>query len=128
MKVTIGTTVLASGTASGQPARLVGGRGSRLSKAVALIGAVSPRLRDLGNVSYSDAIEADYSYATAALAQAAILSLRKAALQATVNLIYGDGAGAVTIGPALCTAADLVEWTGCGFTLRYEILATEAAS
>lgn len=128
MKVTIGATVLASGTAAGQPARLVGGRGARGHKAVALIGAVSPRLRDLGNITYTDSIETDYSYSTAALAQAAILSLRKAALQAVGDLIYGDGDAAVTIGPALCIAADLVEWTGCGFTLRFEILATEAAS
>ena len=126
MKVAIGTTVLASGTASGQPARLVGGRGARGYKAVPLIGAVSPHLRDLGNISYTDSIEADYTYDTAALAQAAILSLRKAALQATGNLIYGDDAAAITIGPALCITADLVEWTGCGMTIRYEILATEA--
>ena len=128
MKVAIGTVVLATGTASGQPARLTGGRGSRGYKATPLIGAASPNLRDLGNISYTDTIEADYSYSTAALAQAAILSLRKAALQATGNLIYGDGAGAVTIGPALCISADLVEWTGVGFTLRYEIIATEAAT
>ena len=125
MKVKIGSTTLASGTTSNQPARLLSGRGARMHRAVPLIGATAPHLRDLGNITYTDVIEADYTYTTPKLAQAAILSLREAALTATGTLVYGDGATATTIGPALCTAADLIDWTGCGFTLRYEILATK---
>lgn len=125
MKIKIGSTTLASGTTSNQPARLVSGRGARMHKAVPLIGAAAPHLRDLANITYTDVIEADYSYSTPELAQTAILTLREAALTATGTLVYGDGATATTIGPALCTAADLIDWTGCGFTLRYEILATK---
>lgn len=117
---------MAAGTAGAQPARLVQSRGTRQSATVPLIGATAPNLHDLGNVSFTDIIEADYTYATPTAAQAAILSLRSAALSATGTLIYGTGATATTIGPALCTAADLIEWTGCGITMRYEILTTEA--
>lgn len=126
MKVAIGTTVLALGTASGQPARLIGATGSKEVEASPLIRAGSPFLAERGNRSYHDIVEADYTYATPLLAQAAVLALRKAALSASGSLVYGDGAGSTTVGPAECRSAELVDWIGCGLTMRYEIIAVEA--
>lgn len=126
MKVTIGTTVLAAGTAGGEPARLVGGSGTKAVQVSPRVRATKPGLFSRGNRSYIDVVEADYTYATFALAQAAFLSLRTAALAATGSLIYGDGAGAVTVGPAEVRSAEVVDWTGCGLTMRYEIICVEA--
>jgi len=126
MRVAIGDTVLATGAAAGQPARLVEAAGERSAQVSEAIAAPAPALYDRANLRYEDTIEADYAYASAALAQAALLTLRSAALAATGNLVYGSGESAVTIGPALCTAARLIEWTGSGLTLRYTILATAA--
>lgn len=126
MKVTIGTTVLAAGTAGGQPARLVGGSGTKAVQVAPRIRAAKPGLFGRGNRSYVDIVEADYSYASFALAQAAFLSLRVAALSATGTLVYGDGAGASTVGPAEVRSAEVVDWTGCGLTMRYEIICVEA--
>jgi hypothetical protein len=126
MKVSIGTTVLASGTASGQPARLVGGTGSKGVDTPQRIRSAKGIVYGRGNRSYVDIIEADYSYATAVLAQAGFQALRVAALSATGTLVYGDGAGATTLGPGECRSAEVVEWTGCGLTMRYEIVFVEA--
>lgn len=126
MKVTIGTTVLAAGTAGGQPARLVGGSGTKSVQVSPRIRATKPGLFGRGNRSYVDIVEADYTYASAALAQAAFLALRTAALSATGTLVYGDGTDASTVGPAEVRSAAVVDWTGCGLTMRYEIIAVEA--
>lgn len=126
MKVTIGTTVLAAGTAGGQPARLVGGSGTKAVQVSPRVRATKPGLFSRGNRSYVDIVEADYTYATFALAQAAFLSMRTAALAATGSLVYGDGEGAVTVGPAEVRSAEVVDWTGCGLTMRYEIICVEA--
>ena len=126
MKVTIGTTVLAAGTAGGQPARLVGSTGTKSVQVAPRVRATKPGLFTRGNRVYVDVIEADYSYATFALAQAALLALRVAALSATGTLVYGDGAEASTIGPAEVRSAEVVEWTSCGLTMRYEIVCVEA--
>lgn len=125
MKVAIGTTVLALGTAGGQPARLIGATGSKEVEASPLIRAGSPFLAGRGNRSYHDIVEADYTYATPLLAQAAVLALRTAALSASGSLVYGDGAGSTTVGPAECRSAELVDWIGVGITMRYEIIAVE---
>lgn len=126
MKVTIGTTVLAAGTAGGEPARLVGGSGTKAVQVSPRVRATKPGLFSRGNRSYVDIVEADYTYATFALAQAAFLSMRTAALAATGSLVYGDGEGAVTVGPAEVRSAEVVDWTGCGLTMRYEIICVEA--
>lgn len=126
MKVTIGTTVIAAGTAGGQPAKLVGGSGSKAVQVAPRARADKPGLFSRGNRSYVDIVEADYSYATFALAQAAIRTLRRDALAASGTLVYGDGAGADTVGPAEVRNADIVEWTGVGMTMRYEIVCVEA--
>lgn len=126
MKVTIGTTVLAAGTAGGEPARLVGGSGTKAVQVSPRVRATKPGLFSRGNRSYVDIVEADYTYATFALAQAAFLSMRTAALAATGTLIYGDGEGATTVGPAEVRSAEVVDWTGSGLTMRYEIIAVEA--
>lgn len=127
MKVAIGTTVLALGTASGQPARLVGATGSKLVESAPVIRAGTPFMAGRGNRSYHDIVEADYTYATPQLAQAAVLALRTAALSASGSLVYGEGATLTTVGPAECRSAELVDWIGCGLTMRYEIIAVEAA-
>ena len=126
MKVAIGTTVLAAGTAGGQPSRLVGGTGSKSVETPQRIRADKGLVRNRGNRSYVDIIEADYSYASATLAKAGFQALRVAALSATGSLVYGDGADASTLGPAECRSATVVEWTGCGLTMRYEIVFVEA--
>jgi hypothetical protein len=125
MKVSIGTTVIAAGAAGGEPSRLASGSGTRVVQVSARIRASDAAIFDRGNRSYVDVVEADYSYATFALAQAAFLSLRSAALEATGSLVYGDGEDAVTIGPGLVRTAEVVEWTGCGLTMRYEIVCVE---
>ncbi|HOR69061.1 MAG TPA: hypothetical protein PLY53_15735 [Planctomycetota bacterium] len=125
MKIAIGTTVIASGTASGQPARIVGAAGHAAVEIVPRIGAEAAGVFGRGNRHYVDVVEADYTYAAPDLAQAAIHALRAAALAASGTLVYGDGAGATTVGPARCRAAELAEWIGCGITMRYEIVAQE---
>lgn len=126
MKVTIGTTVLASGFLAGQPAKIVSGSGTQAVQLPARIRAAKGVVFARGNRTFVDVVEADYSYATFELAQAAFLALRVAALSATGSLIYGDGAGAVTVGPAACRSAEAVDWTSCGLTMRYEIVCVEA--
>lgn len=126
MKVTLGTTVIAAGTAGGEPSRLVGGTGTKQVQVSPRIRADKPGLFGRGNRSFVDVLEADYEYASAVLAQAGIVARRIAALAATGTLVYGDGTAATTIGPGEVRSVELVEWTGCGFTLRYEIVAVEA--
>lgn len=128
MKVAIGTTVIAAGTAGGEPARLAGGTATKSVEIVPRIGAAAAGVYSRGNRYYIDIIEAEYSYATFALAQAAVHSLRSGALAATGSLIYGAGEAAVTVGPAECRTAELVDWSGCGITMRYEIVAQETES
>ena len=126
MKVTIGTTVLAAGTAGGEPARLVGATGTKPVQVAPRIRATKPGLFGRGNRSYVDVLEADYEYATPQLAKAGIIARRVAALSATGSLVYDTGDDATTVGPGEVRSVELVEWTGCGFTLRFEIIATEA--
>lgn len=126
MKLTIGTTVLAAGTLSGEPCRCISGSGTKSVQVSQRIRAEKAAIFGRGNRIYSDVFEADYSYATSDLAQAAFFTLRAAALTATGNLIYGDGEAAVTVGPGECRSAEMVEWTGCGLTMRYEIVCVEA--
>ena len=126
MKVAIGTTVLAAGTAGGEPARLVGGSGTKSVEVVPRIGAAKAAVFGRGNRSYVDVIEADYVYATPQLAKAGIVARRVAALAATGSLEYDTGADATTVGTGEVRSVELVEWTGCGFTLRFEIVAVEA--
>jgi hypothetical protein len=126
MKLTIGTTVLAAGTLAGEPCRCVGGSGTKAVQTSQRIRAEKAAVFGRGNRVYVDVFEADYSYDTADLAQAAFFTLRAAALTATGNLIYGDGEAAVTVGPGECRSAELVEWIACGLTMRYEIVCVEA--
>lgn len=126
MKVTLGTTVLAAGTAGGEPARLVGGNGTKQVQVSPRLRADNPGLFGRGNRSYADVIEADYVYATPQLAKAGIVARRVAALAATGSLEYDTGADATTVGTGEVRSVELVEWTGCGFTLRFEIVAVEA--
>lgn len=126
MKVTLGTTVIAAGTAGGEPARLVGGTGTKAVQLAQRVRAAKPGLFGRGNRSYVDVLEADYEYATPQLAKAGIVARRVAALAATGSLVYGDGDDTTTIGAGEIRSVELTEWTGCGFTLRYEIVAVEA--
>ena len=126
MKVSIGTTVLAAGTAGVAPARLVGGIGTKEVQVSPRLRADNPGLFGRGNRSYADVIEADYVYATPQLAKAGIVARRIAALAATGRLKYDTGSDETTLGQGEVRSVDLVEWTGCGFTLRFEIVATEA--
>ncbi len=126
MKVTIGTTVLAAGTAGGQPAKIVGGSGTKAVQVSPRVRATKPGLFNRGNRSYVDIVEADYNFATFALAQVAIRTLRRDALAASGTLVYGDGADADTVGPAEVRNVEIVEWTGGGMTMRYEIVCVEA--
>jgi len=126
MKVTIGTYVVAAGTAGGQPAKIVSGVGTKGVQTPQAVRAAKGKVYGRGNRAYVDVVEADYSYATFALAQAAFLALRRDALAATGTLVYGDGADSTTIGPAECRSAEVVEWTGSGLTMRYEIVCVEA--
>lgn len=128
MKVSIGTTVLAAGTSGGEPARLVAASGTKAVDVVPIIGAAKAGLFERGNRYYVDTVEADYVYATPQLAKAGIIARRVAALAATGTLEYDTGADATPIGPGEVRGVELVEWTGCGFTLRFEIVASEASS
>lgn len=122
MQVTIGTYTLASGTAGGQPSRLLNAVGTANVQVSRPIRATNARLYPRGNRLYTDVIEADYTYATPALAQAAIPTLRSAALAASGALAYNS----TTIAPtAYCTQAELIHWTGCGITMQYEILSVQ---
>jgi len=125
MKVALGTTVIAAGTAGGEPARLVGGSGTKAVQVSPRVRAAKPGLFGRGNRSYVDVLEADYEYATPQLAKAGIIARRVAALSATGSLVYGDGGDATTVGAGEVRSVELVEWTGCGFTLRFEIVAVE---
>ena len=126
MKVTIGTTVLAAGTAGGEPAALVGGAGTKSVQIAPRIRATKPGLFDRGNRSYVDVLVADFSYETPQLAKAGIVSRRIAALAAAGSLVYDTGDDATTIGTGSVRTVEIVEWSGCGFTLRFEIVAVEA--
>ena len=126
MRVAIGETVLATGAAAGEPCRLVNAGAEKDVQIAPRVGGTKPGLFDRGNRRYEDVIEVDVTYASAALAQAGILTRRQAALAASGNLVYGPAEGGNTIGPAECRAVELVEWVGCGITLRYTILAVEA--
>ncbi len=126
MKVTIGTYVIAAGTLGGQPAKIVGGSGTKGVQTPQAVRAAKGKVYGRGNRAYVDIVEADYSYDSFELAQAAFLDLRKDALAATGTLVYGDGAGAKTVGPGEVRSAELVEWTGVGMTMRYEIVCVEA--
>ena len=126
MKVTLGTTVLAAGTSGGEPARLAGATGTKPVQVSPRVRATKPGLFGRGNRSYVDVIEADYAYATPQLAKAGIVARRIAALAATGTLKYDTGSDETTLGQGEVRSVELVEWTGCGFTLRFEIVATEA--
>lgn len=126
MQITIGQTTLATGAAAGQPARLISSSGTRIVEAVPLVNASTQTLLDRANRLYIDVVEVDYVYDTPLLAQAAAITLRLAALTAHGTLTYGSGPAAQTLGPALCRLAELIDWRGCGITMRYEILSTEA--
>ena len=125
MRVTLGTTVIAAGTAGGQPARLTGGTGSKSVQVSPRIRAKSPGLFTRGNRTYTYSVEATYEYADANAAQAAVITLQRDAFDASGNLVFGEGASAVTVGPAEVRAADLVDWVGAGVIMRYEIIAIE---
>ena len=118
--------MIAAGTAGGEPARLVGGTGTKAVQLAQRVRAAKPGLFGRGNRSYVDVLEADYEYATPQLAKAGIVARRVAALAATGSLVYGDGDDTTTIGAGEIRSVELTEWTGCGFTLRYEIVAVEA--
>lgn len=126
MKVTLGTTVLAAGTVSDEPSRLVGGTGTKAVQLAPRIRATNPGLFGRGNRSFVDLLEADYQYTTPQLAKAGIIARRVAALAASGSLVYDTGDDATTIGAAEVRSVELVEWTGCGFTLRFEIICVEA--
>jgi hypothetical protein len=126
LKVTLGTTVIAAGTAGGEPSRLAGGTGTKAVQLSEKIRSAKASLFGRGNRSYVDIVEADYEYATPQLAKAGIVARRVAALAASGSLVYGDGDDATAIGTGEIRTVELVEWTGCGFTLRFEIVAVEA--
>lgn len=126
MRVAIGATVLAAGTAGSEPARLVGAVGSKSIQEIKRIGSAKGSFASRGNRTYTDIIEADYGYTTAALAKAGIVARRIAALGASGNLTYDSGDNLTTLGPATVSQVELVEWTGCGFTMRFTIMAVEA--
>ncbi len=127
MKVTIGTTVLAAGTLSGEPCRLLpGSNGSKDVQSSKRIRAAKAAVFGRGNRIFSDSVEADYDYATPQLAKAGLIGRRISALAATGTLVYGDGDDATTIGPAEVENVELIEWTGCGFTLKFQIICVEA--
>jgi hypothetical protein len=126
MKVTLGTTVLATGSLDAsdpQPARLVGASGEAAVQIAERIRAANVLIYGRGNIRYADSVEVTYSYASAAAAQAAILTLRAAALAASGTLTYKVGATETTIANAFCRLAALVSWSGCGIVMRYEIIA-----
>lgn len=126
MKVTIGTTVLAAGTAGGEPSRFASSSASKQVQLTPRLRASKPALVSRGNRSYVDVIEADFSYATPQLAKAGIVSRRVAALSATGTLKYDTGDDETSVGTAEVRGVELVEWVGCGFTLRFEIVSVEA--
>lgn len=127
MKITIGTTVLGSGSPS-QPGRIVGSVGKGNVDVSPCIEATVPDLFDRKNRAVQDIVEVDYSYADFASAQTAIATRRRAAFAATGSLVYGTAPADVTIGPALVEQVELLEFIGAGFTLRYTIIATETYS
>ena len=127
MKVVIGSTTLGLGTRA-QPARLVGSVGGGTIEVSPLIDSSAPDIFDRKNRTVRDVVEVDYSYASAALAETAVATLRKAALAASGNLVYGEGASAVTVGPAKVETVELLQLVGSGLTMRYTIIATETYS
>ena len=125
MKIKIGTTVLGSGSQSREPGRIVASIAKGEIEVSPCIDATAPAIFDRKNRVIQDVVEIDYSYADFATANAAIPTLRKAALGATGDLVYGTDTAAVTIGPAKVEQVELIEFIGCGLTMRYTIIATE---
>ena len=127
MKVTLGTYVIANGTLAGEPCRLLpGSSGSKDVQPSKRIRAAKAAIFGRGNRIYNDSVEADFSYATSQLAKAGLIARRVAALEATGTLVYGDGDDTTSIGPAEVQNVELVDWSGCGFTLKFQIICVEA--
>jgi len=128
MKIALGTTILGAGTQGGEPSRFISSVGKGEIEVSPKIDSDSPDIFDRKNRVVQDVVEVDYEFASFAAANAGVPSLRKQALSASGNLVYGTTPGEVTIGPAKVEQAEMVELIGCGLTMRYTIIATESYS
>lgn len=120
MIVALSGTTLAAGTAAGEPCRLVSANGKRSVQVVPGIRSAAPIVIDRKNASITDSIEVEYQYSTAALAHAGFAAKRAAALVlAKGTLTYNSST--VSTG-AIIENVTLVNWTGVGITVRYDII------
>lgn len=116
MQVTLGTLTLASG-AREEPCRLISAGGSRAYERALIIRSPGGALYDRMNRSFSDTIEADFSYPTPGQAMAGLISRRLAALSASPATLSYDGS---PVGTAIVTDAS-GDIYGCGVTMRFTI-------
>ena len=128
MKINIGTTVLGAGSQAGEPGRIIASLAKAEIEISPKIDSDSPDIFDRRNRTFTDTVEVDYSFGDFATAQAAIPVQMKSALNATGSLVYGTIPNATAIGAAKVQQAELLEFIGCGFTIRYTIIATELNS
>lgn len=116
MSITLGSVTLSDGTRA-QPARIIGGSGSR---------AVQPAhpcrgdivLHDRQGRQFEETVEVAYTYATPTLAYAGWVTLRNAAL-AQAKAAYTVESS--NIGNALIDNVRLIWADGCGITVAYHI-------
>lgn len=120
MIVALSGTTLAAGTAAGEPCRLVGAAGRRNVQVVPGIRSAAPIVIDRKNASITDSIEVEYQYSTPALAHAGFAAKRAAALALAKGTLTYNSATVST--GAIIENVTLVNWTGVGITVRYDIV------
>jgi len=120
MIVVLSGTTLAAGTASGETCRLVSASGERSVQVAPGIRSAAPGIYDRKNASFSDSIEVEYQYSTAALACSGFATRRAAALALGKGTLTYNGT--TVSAAAIVRSVTLVNWTGVGITVRYDII------